>query len=186
MTSTATERIVRASVRFPEIWVALVPAVYVALVVSPPLLAAAGHPHVARGVFVCFRFFCHQRPERTLFLLGRPMAVCARCFALSAGLAAGALLAGRVRALREGRWRVGFVWVAVAMVPMAIDGFTQLFGWRESTNPLRVATGLLLGGMTALWAVPIVYDAFRDALGDGEWRTRSESSAAAASTTSRG
>jgi uncharacterized membrane protein len=31
------------------------------------------------------------------------------------------------------------------IIPTAIDGTTQLFGARESTNPLRLTTGSLLG-----------------------------------------
>jgi uncharacterized membrane protein len=37
-------------------------------------------------------------------------------------------------------------WVGIVLqVPMLIDGFTQLFGWRESTNWLRTMTGLCSG-----------------------------------------
>jgi len=34
------------------------------------------------------------------------------------------------------------------ILPMAWDGTTQLFGWRESTWALRVITGTLFGGGT--------------------------------------
>jgi len=45
--------------------------------------------------------------------------------------------------------------VVLGLLPIAVDGFTQLFGWRESTNELRVITGapggfvggLLVGAM---------------------------------------
>lgn len=30
-------------------------------------------------------------------------------------------------------------------IPMVVDGYTQLKKWRESTNSLRIATGLLSG-----------------------------------------
>lgn len=33
----------------------------------------------------------------------------------------------------------------VLFLPTALDGFTQLFGMRESNNRLRVVTGILLG-----------------------------------------
>jgi uncharacterized membrane protein len=38
-------------------------------------------------------------------------------------------------------WR----WYVVVITPMAIDGFTQLFGLRESNWTLRVITGTLFG-----------------------------------------
>jgi len=36
---------------------------------------------------------------------------------------------------------------------MFIDGMTQAFGLRESTNPLRLATGLTVGAAFGLWAL---------------------------------
>jgi len=34
---------------------------------------------------------------------------------------------------------------ALLIAPMALDGVTQLVGWRESTWELRIATGVLFG-----------------------------------------
>jgi uncharacterized membrane protein len=34
---------------------------------------------------------------------------------------------------------------ALFLLPLVVDGFTQLFGWRESTWELRVVTGALFG-----------------------------------------
>ena len=45
-------------------------------------------------------------------------------------------------------------------MPTAVDGFTQLFGWRESTNLLRLITGFPYGvGYAYLiaWGLPLVY-----------------------------
>ncbi len=84
------------------------------------------------------------------------MAVCARCFALGASLVLGGFLAARL----PRRFRVSFPAMCVAAIPMALDGFTQLFGFRESTNTLRVLTGGLSGAAVAFWIVPTLYDAF--------------------------
>ena len=147
--------------RVPEIWVVLVPLTYTVLVVAAPLLRAGGHDGAGGVIHAVFRAFCHQLPHRTIFLGGEPMAVCARCFALSAGLTGGGLVTGRLwawvprlRAFAPRAWMV-----SLAMVPMALDGFTQLFGFRESTNTLRVLTGSLLGGVTSLWAVASIRSA---------------------------
>ncbi|MFP5245873.1 MAG: DUF2085 domain-containing protein, partial [Thermoanaerobaculia bacterium] len=43
-----------------------------------------------------------------------------------------------------------------AVVPLALDGLTQLAGLRESTNELRVATGLLAGLAFGLWVLSAV------------------------------
>jgi uncharacterized membrane protein len=159
--SAALTRVGRAMGRFPEVWVLFGPAVYLLLVLTPPFLSMAGFTGAAHGVFVCFRYFCHQRPERTIFIGGFPMAVCARCFALGAGIVSGAAIAGPI-CRRFPSIKVPVILVVLAALPMALDGFTQLFGFRESTNTLRVLTGLLLGGMTSFWAVPIVHEAFRE------------------------
>jgi uncharacterized membrane protein len=161
----AAARVAWALARFPEVWVMIVPAIYLAAVVGSPLAIAAGHPRLGAMLFAAFHGWCHQRPDRTIFVLGNPMAVCARCFALAAGVAGGALVAGRIAAIegpREGgrTWKAPFWTMCLAMVPMALDGISQLAGVRESTNPLRVATGLLLGGAVALWTIPVLYDAF--------------------------
>lgn len=154
-------RLAWALARWPEVWVLLGPAIYLALALAPPLLDLTGREEAARFVFGCFRGLCHQLPERTFHLDGHPMAVCARCAALPLGIVLGAIVAGRMCAwLAPSRWvRPGFVWILIAAVPMALDGFSQLFGFRESTNGLRLATGLILGAAVAAWAVPIVAEA---------------------------
>ncbi len=134
-----------ALARAPDVLIAVPPAVYLALAVASPLLAARDQPGLAGLLEAAFRLFCHQLPERTLHLAGEPMAVCARCAGIAAGLVLGAFAPLRPR-----------LWMLLpATAPMAADGLTQLFGFRESTNTLRVATGLLLGGVAAAWAASV-------------------------------
>ena len=45
-------------------------------------------------------------------------------------------------------------WWAIAMLPMAMDGVTQMLGLRESTLALRLMTGILFGLVTAWFALP--------------------------------
>ena len=160
------ERFAHALMRWPEVWIVVVPLVYLAGVLAPPLLTHAGHESIAGTVFPLFRGFCHQMPHRTLHIAGEPMAVCARCFALAAGLAATGIAVGRAWAFGH-RVRVPAWAIALAAVPMALDGFSQLFGFRESTNTLRVLTGLLLGAAVSLWSVPTVLNAFDEIRGRG-------------------
>jgi uncharacterized membrane protein len=57
------------------------------------------------------------------------------------------------RSMREKTTRV----IAfVAVTPLAIDGLTQLTGFRESTNELRIATGLIAGIAFGLWILSAV------------------------------
>ncbi len=148
-TPESTQPVLRLLRAFPDLFVAPFPALYAALAIAPPLLHHWGHDATAAFVFRIFRWACHQLPQRTLFVLGEPMAVCARCFALAAGLVLGSVLFARLPKLpRVPLWAIG-----VAMLPLGLDGFTQLFGFRESTNTLRVLTGGLLGAVTSLWAI---------------------------------
>ena len=52
----------------------------------------------------------------------------------------------------------------IFVAPIALDGFTQLFGWRESNYVLRTATGAIFGLASAGLAYPNIEDAMRDAL----------------------
>ena len=100
-----------------------------------------------------FRILCHGRPERSLELFGTAMPLCARCVGIYAGLLAGLAAFWIIPFLRE---RVVRPFALAAVVPLAIDGLTQLTGWRESTNELRVATGILAGLAFGLWVLSAV------------------------------
>jgi len=100
-----------------------------------------------------FRALCHGIPARCLQLWSVPMPICARCTAIYVGLIAGILLFPFLPRLQEIKAR----WVlAIAGLPMFIDGITQLAMLRESTNPLRIETGLLAGAAFAFWALSAV------------------------------
>lgn len=100
-----------------------------------------------------FRLMCHGMPQRCLELFGVPMPLCARCVGIYAGMLAGIVAFWAVPLLRERVMR-GFAFAAVA--PLAIDGLTQLTGLRESTNPLRLATGAIAGLAFGLWILSAV------------------------------
>lgn len=103
---------------------------------------------------VLFRTMCHGRVERCLELFGTPMPLCARCTGIYLGMLAGLIaFVPLMRWLRERTMRM----VALAaIVPLGIDGVTQLFGLRESVNPLRVATGVIAGLAFGLWVLSAV------------------------------
>jgi uncharacterized membrane protein len=100
-----------------------------------------------------FRLFCHGIPERCLELFGVPMPICARCVGIYTGMLAALVLFAAVSIPREiVMRRVAYV----AAVPLAIDGLTQLAGLRTSTNPLRIATGLIAGLAFGLWILSAI------------------------------
>jgi uncharacterized membrane protein len=100
-----------------------------------------------------FRTLCHGKPERCLYLFQVAMPICARCTGIYAGVLGGLMLFPLMPWLREKTMRV----VAfAALAPLGLDGLTQLFGLRESTNPLRVATGVITGLAFGLWILSAV------------------------------
>ncbi|MDP9192425.1 MAG: DUF2085 domain-containing protein [Acidobacteriota bacterium] len=102
---------------------------------------------------VLFRMMCHGRVERSLELFGVPMPICARCTGIYLGMLAGLFAIWIIPWLRERVMRrVAFI----AVIPLAVDGLTQLTGLRESVNPLRIATGLIAGLAFGLWILSAV------------------------------
>jgi uncharacterized membrane protein len=106
---------------------------------------------------VLFRIMCHGIPERCLYLFGVPMPICARCVGIYAGLIM-SLIMGLIafRLLPMVTEKAMRVAAFIAVTPLAIDGLTQLARLRESTNPLRLATGIAAGFAFGMWVLTAV------------------------------
>lgn len=156
----------------------LLVAAFVGLPFLAPMLLAYGFVDQANRIYGAYRLVCHQWAFRSYFLfgaqatypfgdlvqlvgvervhrflgspeLGYKVAFCQRDVAIYAAV----LLAGLAYARLRGRARpLGLVAYGLLILPMALDGFTQLFGWRESTVELRTLTGLLFG-LASAWLV---------------------------------
>ena len=91
--------------------------------------------------------------------VGYKMALCQRDIALYGSLVVGGLLFGFVRKRLRSLSLIGY---AICILPMAIDGGTQLIMLRESNPVLRVFTGALLG-LASVWLLyPRLEEAFRE------------------------
>lgn len=145
--------------RDTKIVMSVVSAIPVMILAASTLCAWAIAHGASMRWRLLFRFMCHGIPERCLVLFGAPMPICARCAGIYAGMLAGTaaalLILGRRWAARL-RERMIRPFALAAVVPLAIDGLTQLTGLRESTNPLRVATGLIAGFAFGLWILSAV------------------------------
>jgi uncharacterized membrane protein len=141
--------------------------VYVAIafaVFVPWLLLSAWGPTpmtlgVSDAVYRFFSVFCHQLPSRSLFFDGIQMPVCARCASIYAATGAG-LLFLRLRGYGPREFKMNWLLFALLLAPTGLDGTTQWLGWRESTNSLRLVTGVPYGlgyAYVLAWAVPFVY-----------------------------
>ena len=85
---------------------------------------------------------CHQKADRSFFINDNQMPFCSRCTAIWLGLAIG--LGFMVFYKIELDEKFLFV-ILLSLVPIGVDGVGQLFGFWESTNIVRVITGLLMG-----------------------------------------
>ena len=102
--------------------------------------------------------------------LGYKVAICERDVAIYLALLLGALLFQLTgRKLKSIPW---YWWVILAIIPIGLDGGTQLFSlggnwpaWfpiRESTPLMRVITGGLFGFVTALYIFPMMEESMLD------------------------
>lgn len=147
------------------LFVNLLAGLYFGLALLGPWLRARGSALPADALYLFYGLSCHQLPERSFFVFGEKMCFCQRCAAIyGGGFILGMLYALARGRLRPLRWR----WMFLLWAPMALDGFTQLFGWRESTWELRVITGSLFA-LSCVWvAFPYLEAAFgemRDQIG---------------------
>lgn len=85
---------------------------------------------------------CHRRPKRCITIKGWRMPLCARC----SGILAGMLLAFGYKIFFGIHFSQNLMITGILLIlPTAIDGFTQLYGYRKSTNFMRLTTGFLAG-----------------------------------------
>ncbi|NPV08664.1 MAG: DUF2085 domain-containing protein [Anaerolineae bacterium] len=126
----------------------------VGLAFAAPLLQAAGLEGPGSALFRAYRRVCHQYPERSFYVYGRQVAFCQR----DVGVYLGLFLGGLAYAASSGRARLSNtrIYLLVFVLPVAVDGLTQLLGLRTSAWPLRLGTGLLFGVGTALFAYPFL------------------------------
>lgn len=120
-------------------WVAVVLTVIAGAAIAAPLLDAWG-----AGIYAALGWVCHQRPERSWHLAGKPLGVCVRCVGLYVGALLGALLGGKF-------WRRP----ALAMLAvMATDWLLETIGCVGPRPWWRFGIGLAVGALVApaLWS----------------------------------
>jgi uncharacterized membrane protein len=158
--------------------------VWVALPWLAPIFAKLGWWGPADAIYTTYIFFCHQLPERAGILFGYQVAWCWRNTALYTSIFLVGMLcltlgqAGRGPAiLRRGiSWQV----LVLCSIPIALDGFSHMFGlrvdnaWFDALTGsafhgftvgdqvgtlnwvLRIITGTLFGAAVALFGYPLM------------------------------
>jgi uncharacterized membrane protein len=108
---------------------------------------------------------CHQMPERTLVINGKFLPVDARDTGLYLGFFLSfvfLLLTHRERESEPPPTYLKFLAFLFILI-MIFDGLTSYLGLRETTNPIRLATGLFAGAGFSLFLMPL--------LNESMWRT---------------
>ncbi len=98
---------------------------------------------------------------------GYKIAVCQRDVAIYGSVVAAGLLFG---ILRRGIPTIGLKFYLLLLIPIALDGLSQLFGLRESNWWLRTVTGALFGGASVWLAYPYIEAAMKDVVRSEEMR----------------
>ena len=153
-------------------------AIFVGLPFLAPVLLALGYDEPANTIYAAYQLVCHQWAFRSYFLfgphaeygphvlsgivgpeamygfvgspeLGYKVAFCERDVAIYVAVLFAGMAYGR---FRDRLPSLGLAGYALLILPMALDGFTQLFGWRESTVELRTLTGALFG-VASVWLI---------------------------------
>ncbi len=115
---------------------AIVPATFALLAVAVPWLMARA-PEIGFALQRGFALVCHQQPERSFFLFGGSVAVCARCLGIYLGSALGLLLP----VSQKLAWRC----LLAAGSFNLIDWLAELTGLHGNWMFARFALGLALG-----------------------------------------
>jgi uncharacterized membrane protein len=134
---------------------------YTALSILAPLLIKSGNElihGIAALTYIFNVYMCHQMPQRSFFLGGEQLSLCARCVAIFIG----AFLAFPSASLRKRfpSFMNSWLFVIAALIPIAVDGITQFFGLRESTVYYRFSTGFIAAFAVVYFLVATILNRF--------------------------
>ena len=115
---------------------------------------SSGYLMVSKFTYGIFHPICHQKPERSFFVFGYPLGVCARCTGIYLGMLILTILYPLAKCMNDNSTPSKYYLIA-SMIPMALDGGTQLLGMRESFNELRFITGFIFGGALIFYLIPV-------------------------------
>lgn len=132
--------------------------IFSTLPVVAPILGALGFGRITLAIFQAYSFTCHQMPSRSYFLFGQQMAYCERNTAIYFSMTLAGLAYAKLRV--RGLSPLPLAWYILLILPMALDGFSQLLGMRESTWLLRGITGSLFGVATVWLTFPRLQESF--------------------------
>jgi uncharacterized membrane protein len=125
----------------------------VGLLVAAPVGKANGVQWLSFAVYQAFSHVCHQIPERSFYIAGYPLAVCARCTGLYVGFAVAVAFYPLTTSLKRTHTPER-KWLFIAAAPLGIDFALGFFGIWENSHLSRLLTGLLLGAVSVFFILP--------------------------------
>ena len=132
---------------------------FCAIILAAPILLHYSHRESASVLYLSFSNICHQNPDRSFFLWGHSLPVCARCSGIYLGLFLGSLIENRFihRSLQSRR-----VWILAACLPMLCDVVLSYSGLWLGTDLGRFFTGLWFGSLISTLLVRGVAELLKD------------------------
>lgn len=132
-------------------------AACVGLIFAAPLLAARGDGAASAAVYHLFAPLCHQEPERSFYVAGQPLAVCARCAGVYVGFLACLLLYPLARSLRRTD-TPRRAWLVAASLPCVADFLVNFLTPWHNTHSSRALTGALVGAAAVFYTLPALVE----------------------------
>src|SRR5271165_4337432 len=123
-------------------WWTLVPLALICAAIAAPYFVTHGSIAISLALERGFALVCHQRPERSFWIFGGGLAVCARCLGIYLGAATGLLF----RISRT----VAFRLLIAATALNLLDAASELAGLHGNWLGMRFALGFVLGASGAL------------------------------------
>jgi uncharacterized membrane protein len=125
----------------------------VLVALSIPFLSYFGLDTIAKPLFFSLHYVCAQIPSHSFYIFGHQLGLCARNLSIYSSMFLGSLIFVLSKKRLPGiPW---WLWILM-ILPMALDGLTQMFGLRESTWELRLITGTLFGFGSVWFVLPYI------------------------------
>lgn len=84
---------------------------------------------------------CHRLDDRSFHFKGKKSPLCSRCMSIYSSIFILLIPMYFLIDLNINLLFLGFL----LLIPLVVDGFTQLWKWRKSNNVLRTLTGIAFG-----------------------------------------
>jgi len=130
--------------------------IWLAFIIAGPCFAANMQNNFLTEIYYgLFSLICHQIPERSFFLNGYQLPVCARCIGIYFGIFAGSILYPIFKKLNNEKlpdWRILIPFLSV----LIIDGLMQTLHLYKTSNEARFLVGYVSVLPLAFYILPLL------------------------------